>query len=210
MAFTHRCKNCGRLETGDHAGINAIPHACRVCGSGVIWNGGRRSFDSGNWEVLAEATAERLAELGLAPEDVSPHKPPSVEESDRQDYERARANLAVLQEQESDWITNKDKYLREWRTLDDQARKLQKMMDRAGESGDIVSLEKYVNELDRTRQAMKDLQSREAGARHQAHKYAVASGLAAHETRLAGRSVASQSQSVFVSASDSAGSSNRT
>ena len=31
-----RCQNCGHLHEADHAGENDVPHACCVCGAGVI------------------------------------------------------------------------------------------------------------------------------------------------------------------------------
>ena len=31
-----RCKACGHLHHAGHAGDNALPHACCVCGSGVV------------------------------------------------------------------------------------------------------------------------------------------------------------------------------
>lgn len=31
-----RCRNCGHLEDAGHAGDNELPHACSVCGAGVI------------------------------------------------------------------------------------------------------------------------------------------------------------------------------
>jgi hypothetical protein len=30
-----RCKSCGHLESADHAGEHAVPHACSCCGAGV-------------------------------------------------------------------------------------------------------------------------------------------------------------------------------
>jgi len=31
-----RCRNCGELEHAGHAAENSLPHACSVCGSGVV------------------------------------------------------------------------------------------------------------------------------------------------------------------------------
>lgn len=71
-----RCKTCGFLEVSDHAAENATPHACRVCGEGVAYHPktGKRTVDADNWEVLADASPERLAELGLTPGQVERHE----------------------------------------------------------------------------------------------------------------------------------------
>jgi hypothetical protein len=99
LAF--RCKNCGRLETSDHAAEGEFPHACRVCGAGVVFRHAElaamltepgadvpalaaeiarcdpatKRLVPENWEVLADAPPERLAELGLTPEQVAAHEP---------------------------------------------------------------------------------------------------------------------------------------
>ena len=67
MTPAFRCKNCGRLEPAEHAGERSVPCACSVCGCGVSFDqrSGLPKFDPENWEVLAEATPERLADLGL-------------------------------------------------------------------------------------------------------------------------------------------------
>lgn len=72
--FAFRCKSCGRLERAAHAGENALPVACSVCGAGVSFTPrGAKTFDKDNWEVLADAALERIAELGLAPEQIHRH-----------------------------------------------------------------------------------------------------------------------------------------
>jgi hypothetical protein len=99
--FAFRCKNCGRLETSDHAAEGEFPHACRVCGAGVVFRHAElaamltepgadvpalaaqiarcdpatKRLVPENWEVLADAPPERLAELGLTPEQVTAHEP---------------------------------------------------------------------------------------------------------------------------------------
>jgi predicted nucleic acid-binding Zn-ribbon protein len=70
-----RCKNCGHLHPAEHAGESDLPHGCVVCGAGVMFSPrGVKSLDADNWEVLADATPERLEELGLAPEEVARHE----------------------------------------------------------------------------------------------------------------------------------------
>jgi hypothetical protein len=38
MLYAFRCKNCGRLHTSDDAAEAEHPHACTVCGGGVVFN----------------------------------------------------------------------------------------------------------------------------------------------------------------------------
>jgi hypothetical protein len=75
--FAFRCKNCGRLHTSEAAAEALHPHACCVCGSGVSFHPqtGIKTVDPENWEVLADCAPERLAELGLIPEQVLRHAP---------------------------------------------------------------------------------------------------------------------------------------
>lgn len=71
-----RCKSCGHLHSADHAGEATAPHACTVCGAGVQFSAkGVKSLNPENWEVLAECTPERLAELGLEPHHCCKHTP---------------------------------------------------------------------------------------------------------------------------------------
>jgi len=71
-----RCKFCGYLEGADHAGERNLPLACRVCNGGVKFHPrtGQKSPDPDNWEVLADCTPERLAELGLTAGRVCRHE----------------------------------------------------------------------------------------------------------------------------------------
>lgn len=71
-----RCRNCGHFETAAQAGDNPVPAACSICDKGVWyhWDGSSLAHwvaDPANWEVLADASPERLAELGLT--DVERH-----------------------------------------------------------------------------------------------------------------------------------------
>lgn len=63
-----RCRHCGHLEGTGHAGDLAVPLTCRVCRRGVKYDPdtGERRANPDNWEVLADASDARLAELGLA------------------------------------------------------------------------------------------------------------------------------------------------
>lgn len=71
-----RCKTCGHLEYAAQAGESEVPHACRVCGGGVTWTPqGIKTRQPENFEVLADASPERLAELGLTALQVERHVP---------------------------------------------------------------------------------------------------------------------------------------
>ena len=70
-----RCRSCGHLYGGEHAGERACPAACPVCGKGAIYGPGAHKSDPANWEVLADCPPERLAELGLTTDDVARHVP---------------------------------------------------------------------------------------------------------------------------------------
>jgi predicted nucleic acid-binding Zn-ribbon protein len=73
LAF--RCKTCGHLHPAEHAGESDLPHGCVVCGAGVAFSPrGIKSLDPDNWEVLADATPERLEELGLESKHVARHE----------------------------------------------------------------------------------------------------------------------------------------
>lgn len=63
----YRCHACGHLDSASNAGECLHPHACRCCGAGVSYDPktGVKVFNPENWEVLSNATPERLAELGI-------------------------------------------------------------------------------------------------------------------------------------------------
>ena len=71
-----RCKNCGHLESAEHAGENETPAACSVCGAGITFSvRGIKNLMPENWEVLHLAETERLKQLGLHHETVTRHVP---------------------------------------------------------------------------------------------------------------------------------------
>ena len=72
-----RCKECGHLETSGQAGECAHPASCVVCCAGTSFHPktGIKTLNPDNWEVLANCTPARLAELGLAPDKVAKHTP---------------------------------------------------------------------------------------------------------------------------------------
>lgn len=101
-----RCVSCGHLIRAASAGEDYVPHACDVCGRGVIFARdeadvraqhppagtlsdeefqdrlilnppwGVKFLIYENWEVLAHADDARLEELGIAREAVAAHNPP--------------------------------------------------------------------------------------------------------------------------------------
>lgn len=102
--FAFKCCKCGRLHEAAHAGEACVPHACQVCGSGVthtdlqrqvheavntgkvdefmkrlaagqVSHGPDKKLHPDNWEVLADATPERLMELDLTADQVERHVP---------------------------------------------------------------------------------------------------------------------------------------
>ena len=74
MKHAFRCDSCGRLHTSDDAAESDHPHACKVCGAGTEFDRrGLKLFRADNWEVLADATPERLSEIGLSADDVEKH-----------------------------------------------------------------------------------------------------------------------------------------
>lgn len=59
-----RCKTCGHLEHAGHAGENAVPHACSVCGAGISYGPEKQKME----HIISEAgkgrnPAELMEEL---------------------------------------------------------------------------------------------------------------------------------------------------
>lgn len=72
-----RCRNCGHLEDSGHAGENMVPHACSVCGAGVILKPRltQLSAELGNPACSEErriAIAKELTTLGNEPKQLDP------------------------------------------------------------------------------------------------------------------------------------------
>lgn len=103
MPYGFRCKTCGHLHDATHAGVRKTPAACACCGAGVSYDArGNRTFAPEVWEVLADATPERLAELGLTPDDVVRHQP-CHERDAAQNLARAKEALATLDAKQRAW-----------------------------------------------------------------------------------------------------------
>lgn len=64
--YAFRCKTCGHFEPSGHAGEELTPHACVVCGAGVSFiKTGSKIINAENWEILADASKNRLEQLGF-------------------------------------------------------------------------------------------------------------------------------------------------
>jgi hypothetical protein len=63
MKYAFRCRNCGRLDTSEHAAEAMHPRACCVCGQGK------------DWDYLWKLSAGELSEFSLTKEDVKEHVP---------------------------------------------------------------------------------------------------------------------------------------
>jgi len=60
-----RCRACGRLHEAEHAGENEVPHACSVCGAGVVLNPAAKALavELGNPECTTERRLAIAVEL---------------------------------------------------------------------------------------------------------------------------------------------------
>jgi hypothetical protein len=201
MKHAFRCRTCGHLHPAEYAGESSIPHSCRVCSAGAVFDPktGRRTPQPDNWEVLADADPARLEELGLTPEDVEAHEP-SRERGRARNAEQVRANLSALKKKEEDWKANQADHFAEYRKLTDR-------LDRIGEEINGAGDDAYaalVHERETIRQWLKDLEGKEFTPRDAAH-------VAELEAVLAGRVPERQGGgSVFASAREAAGHEERT
>lgn len=88
-SFAFRCNTCGQLVEAEAAGERSLPAACPQCGHGVRFDPltGIKSYVDENWEVLADADDDRIAELeayGLTPDQVVAHEPFATPGPDRE------------------------------------------------------------------------------------------------------------------------------
>ena len=159
-----RCRSCGRLESADHAGQNHKPAACRGCGAGVTFNSsGGKTFDKDNWEVLAEATQQRLEELGITEGQVVRHEP-SVEKVNAHSLQRATDARDQLLAKKA--VFDPVGLLAKWKELDKELQKLNKVNLRSLDHGDVQTVQ---NAKDKTKQAMRDIENQEWTSRDEKH-----------------------------------------
>lgn len=142
------CKTCGRPHSSADAGEAETPNKCCVCGAGVLFDSaGSKTHQRANWEVLATATPERLAELGLTAADVVAHVAKPVAQGYREDYEATVKTLSVLNAKEAAWTASAPTAVPQWQALDAELRALVKADDdgtlaaRAALKGQMHALE---------------------------------------------------------------------
>lgn len=101
--YAFQCRNCGFLETADHAAEQPTPAACRNCGKGVKFDEttGQKSYDRDNWIVLAddEDAIKRLRKAGRLDDDdtIAAHEQrPSTATREPQNIERSTEDGMAL------------------------------------------------------------------------------------------------------------------
>lgn len=148
-----RCRLCSHLQGPESAGVRPTPSACAVCGKS-------------DWEVLADAAPDRLAELGLTAADVCAHTPDHDRDA-AENLERCRAALAGLKDKEAAWKLNREAVIAEVHALDD---KHDALAAKGPVSEDHADIDKHTTELARLRQKADDLVNSEWTERDAAHK----------------------------------------
>jgi hypothetical protein len=136
-----RCQKCGHLCGPEQAGIFQTPTRCSVC-------------DSPSFEVLAQADPERLAELGLSPEQVAHHEPLSDEQDQAANKARCEETLAALEQKRSQWDEHKGQIVARVFALDDA----HESMTRSGPRSDHPRhIDEHVTALSNNRQEAAEL-----------------------------------------------------
>ena len=182
-----RCKQCGHLAPSAHAGEARLPHRCPVCGGGVAFSPqGVKALRPENWEVLADATPGRLAELGLTAAEVERHTPHSREANARAGLAQIEADLKRHADRRAHWAANKDAIAAEFNSLDARYAALGEKLDAA--HGDPAELARLTDERDRVHQRLKALADLEPSDRDAAHEAHLKEWEAKHEAHLAGQS----------------------
>lgn len=188
-----RCKSCGRLHAPGDAGEGNLPFRCRVCDK----------RGSENWEALADASPDRLAELGLSPSDVCPHAPGSREANTRAGLETIKEGLAHLEAKRAHWQANKDAITAEFRDLDAKLAGVEGKID-ALDAKDIAGFHKLHAERDALDLRLKAIQAMEPTARDDAREAHLKAWQIEHEAYLAGTATGRAPQKVLARAADGA------
>src|SRR6185437_12396832 len=124
---------------------------CPVCGGGVTFSPqGVKTIHPESWEVLADATPERLAELGLTPAEVERHEPTPKEHNVRAGLEQIRAGLAYHEQRRAHWAANKDFIVAQFAALDAEHAALGAQLDAVAD--DPAELARLSDEKGRVRQ----------------------------------------------------------
>ena len=195
-----RCRNCGHLVGPEAAGERLTPTVCPACNRGATFAAnGQKTFQPENWEVLADATPARLAELGLTIEGVAIHTPLSRSVSIEKDMQMCKANLAALEQKRQNWQANKEKIVQEFDELNVKLDALDHQIEAAMQ--DVPRWEKLTNERERVYQRLQDLSNMEPSNRDAAYQSHLESKLKEYEAVLAGQGSASP-QTLKVQARD--------
>ena len=184
-----RCKQCGRLHAGADAGELSFPTRCRVCDA------------QGKWEVLADATPERLAELGLSSADVAKHTPARKEDNLRAALQSCKDGLAHLEAKRAHWQQHKDSVVSEFQALDAKLAAVEEKID-ALDVKDIQGFHKLQSERDGLDQQLKALQALEWQQRDLEHEAHLRADVVKHEAALAGAGAPGEPKTVMARAHD--------
>lgn len=210
MPFSFRCNNCGRLHESHHAGIRALPTSCDICGAGVTFDEkGNKTHKRDNWEILSEAKPERLAELGLKPEDVTPHIRVSEEDDIKNDLVRIDTIHTAITAKEEAWSKNMVQHIDDWKKLDAELVNIDNLLPKTKDPSDHEAL---VNQRSKVVQAMKEIENKEHTDRDTAHKHHILAKKAEHTARVGkgmkAKTFVREPQNINVHASESVGSGN--
>jgi hypothetical protein len=173
LAF--RCKNCGYLCHGEVAGQNSLPHACTVCGCGVRFTEtGLKVHQRDNWEVLADCTPERLAELGVTAEQIERYVPDHGK-LNAENVERAKSAHSQLTAKESHWSANKDTLVSEFKSKLAELKALESVDLTTVDAGEVADKQ---NQKAQLKQELERIRCTEWTQRDTAHKAEVEKELA--------------------------------
>lgn len=178
-----RCKNCGRLHAGEHAGTEPIPTACTACGRGVRFGPtGNKSPELDNWEVLADATPDRLAELGLTAEEVERYAPPAAADDLAADIARAEGELASLEAKCQTWEREREQNVAAYKDLLPRHLEASRLAESAPPGPGSA---RAVEERERLAQQLRALEALEWSQRDREHKAHIEAELDKARVRLA-------------------------
>jgi len=198
-----RCQTCGHLVGSEHAGECVVPRACPVCRAGVRFHpDGQKTYQPDNWEVLAAATPERLAALGLAATDVAAHTPVAKEANVRAGIEVCQHNLALLAAKQAHWDAHQDALVAEFTQLDQRLTELDATIE--GAQQDYPRWENLTHERARVWQRLHDLAGLEPDARDAESAAHLHAQLAQHEAFLTGHGATAPSRTLQLRARDGA------
>lgn len=200
--YSFRCRSCGHLVPSGHAGERKTPRACPVCRAGVTWTNGTATDRPDNWEVLADASPARLAELGLAAADVEKHTPTTKEANVKAGLDTIKEHRAFLKAKRDHWAANREKIAEEFRQLNAQYDDLGQQLDAV--DSDPSELARLTDEREAVYQKMLALAKLEPTGRDDAHEAHLAEWQKKHEAYLAGQGGAAQPRALVVGARDGA------